>query len=56
MRTESGAQKKEVVMPEDADKIAYVYKVSENQIDLYKPRDTEAEDASNSAREAARAT
>lgn len=48
--------KKEVVMPEDADKIAYVYKVSENQIDLYKPRDTEAEDASNSAREAARAT
>lgn len=43
-------------MPEDADKIAYVYKVSENQIDLYKPRDTEAEDASNSAREAARAT
>lgn len=48
--------KKEVVMPEDADKIAYVYKVSENQIDLYKPRNTEAEDASNSAREAARAT
>ena len=48
--------KKEVVMPEDADKVAYVYKVSENQIDLYKPRDTEAEDASNSAREAARAT
>lgn len=48
--------KKEVIMPEDADKIAYVYKVSENQIDLYKPRDTEAEDASNSAREAARAT
>ena len=48
--------KKEVVIPEDADKIAYVYKVSENQIDLYKPRDTEAEDASNSAREAARAT
>ena len=43
-------------MPEDADKIAYVYKVSENQIDLYKPRDMEAEDASNSAREAARAT
>ena len=48
--------KKEVIMPEDADKVAYVYKVSENQIDLYKPRDTEAEDASNSAREAARAT
>ena len=48
--------KKEVIMPEDADKVAYVYKVSENQIDLYKPRDTDAEDASNSAREAARAT
>ena len=48
--------KKEVVMPEDADKVAYVYKISENQIDLYKPRDTDAEDASNSAREAARAT
>lgn len=48
--------KKEVIMPEDADKVAYVYKVSENQIDLYKPRDTEAEDASNSEREAARAT
>lgn len=47
---------KDVEVPEDADKIAYVYKVSENQIDLYKPRDTEAEDASNSAREAARAT
>lgn len=35
---------------------AALNKVSENQIDLYKPRDTEAEDASNSAREAARAT
>lgn len=46
--------KKEVVMPEDADKIAYVYKVSENQIDLYKPRDTEAEDAEKAKRDAAR--
>lgn len=30
--------KKEVIMPEDADKVAYVYKVSENQIDLYPVR------------------
>lgn len=46
--------KKEVVMPEDADKIAYVYKVSENQIDLYKTRDVEAEDAEKAKRDAAR--
>lgn len=47
---------KDVVVPEDADHVQYFYKVGDIQIDLYKPRDTEAEDASNSAREAARAT
>lgn len=43
--------KKEVVMPEDADKIAYVYKVSENQIDLYKERDLGKENAETAKRE-----
>ena len=47
---------KDVVVPEDADHVQYFYKVGDIQIDLYKTRDVEAEDASNSAREAARAT
>lgn len=36
---------KDVVAPEDADRVQYFYKVSSGQIDLYKTRDVAAEDA-----------
>lgn len=36
---------KDVVVPEDADHVQYFYKVGDIQIDLYKTRDVEAEDA-----------
>lgn len=36
---------KDVEVPDDADSVAYCYKVSQNQIDLYKERDLEKENA-----------
>ena len=45
---------KDVVAPEDADRVQYFYKVSSGQIDLYKTRDVAAEDAEKAKRDAAR--
>lgn len=45
---------KDVVVPEDADHVQYFYKVGDIQIDLYKTRDVEAEDAEKAKRDAAR--
>ena len=45
---------KDVVAPEDADRVQYFYKVSSGQIDLYKTRDVAEEDAEKAKRDAAR--
>ena len=42
---------KDVEVPDDADSVAYCYKVSQNQIDLYKERDLEKENAEKAKRE-----
>lgn len=42
---------KDVEVPDDADSVAYCYKVSQNQIDLYKERDLEKENAETAKRE-----
>lgn len=42
---------KDVEAPDDADSVAYCYKVSQNQIDLYKERDLEKENAETAKRE-----
>lgn len=41
----------EVTIPEDADTVAYYYKVSERQIDIFRDRDTEQEDKDKAERE-----
>lgn len=45
---------KEVTVPEDAGQVPYFFKVGENQIDVYKTRDVEAENAAQLKRQAAR--
>lgn len=45
---------KEVSVPEDAGRVPYFYKVTVSQIDLYKVRDVEAENAANAKRDAIR--
>lgn len=42
---------KDVEVPDDADSVAYCYKVSQNQIDLYKERDLGKENAETAKRE-----
>ena len=41
---------KDVEVPDDADSVAYCYKVSQNQIDLYTERELEKENAAKEAR------
>lgn len=43
-----------VAVPDDADTVEYVFKVTKSDIALYKKRDTAAEDKENALREAAR--
>lgn len=51
MRSEST-----VSVPEDADKVEYVFKITSSDVSLYKKRDKAAEDEDDAALEAARAT